>query len=174
MTLHPYFQPNSLTPTPLPYTNNNKQTNKQTKTPTRTRTTTCGRNTLSLTNCNFNLITWMRKLRGEAECVTIAGSKSVEAEWHSTTSFRDLACDFGFVTLAVRHWLYYILDGMDISANYSCYKAVGSIPLRLSFVFKKVVVCGRCLVTLSITSCRNIKMVLIAAHLNAGVILVTV
>ena len=28
----------------------------------------------------------------------------------------------------------------------------GSIPLRLSFLFRKVVVCGQCLVTLSITS----------------------
>ena len=34
------------------------------------------------------------------------------------------------------------------------------------------VVCGHCLVTLSITSYRNIKMALIAAHLNAGIILV--
>ena len=31
-------------------------------------------------------------------------------------------------------------------------KDLGSIPLRLSFLFKKVVVCGHCLVTLSITS----------------------
>ena len=51
-------------------------------------------------------------------------------------------------------------------------KDLGSIPLRLSFLFKKVVVCGHCLVTLSVTSCRNIKMALIAAHLNAGIILV--
>ena len=46
------------------------------------------------------------------------------------------------------------------------------MPLRLSFPVKKVVVCGHCLVTLSITSYRNIKMALIAAHLNAGIILV--
>ena len=32
-------------------------------------------------------------------------------------------------------------------------KDLGSIPLRLSFLFKKVVVCGHCLVTLSITFC---------------------
>ena len=51
-------------------------------------------------------------------------------------------------------------------------KDLGSIPLRLSFLFKKVVVCGHCLVTLSTTSYRNIKMALIAAHLNAEVILV--
>ena len=31
-------------------------------------------------------------------------------------------------------------------------KDLASIPLRLSFLFKKVVVCGHCLVTLSITS----------------------
>ena len=31
-------------------------------------------------------------------------------------------------------------------------KDLGSIPLRLPFLFKKVVVCGHCLVTLSITS----------------------
>ena len=31
-------------------------------------------------------------------------------------------------------------------------KDLGSIPLRLSFLFKKVAVCGHCLVTLSITS----------------------
>ena len=51
-------------------------------------------------------------------------------------------------------------------------KDLGSIPLRLSFLFKKIVVCVHCLVTLSITSYWNIKMALIAAHLNAKVILV--
>ena len=40
------------------------------------------------------------------------------------------------------------------------------------FSSKNVVVCGHCLVTLSITSYWNIKMALIAAHLNAEVILV--
>ena len=33
-------------------------------------------------------------------------------------------------------------------------------------------VCGHCLATLSLTINENIKMALIAAHLNAGVILV--
>ena len=47
----------------------------------------------------------------------------------------------------------------------------GLIPLRLSLLFKKVVVYGHCLVTLSITSYWNIKMALIAAHHNAGIIL---
>ena len=31
-------------------------------------------------------------------------------------------------------------------------KDLSSMPLQLSFLFKKVVVCGHCLVTLSITS----------------------
>ena len=48
-------------------------------------------------------------------------------------------------------------------------KGLASIPLRLSFLFTKVVLCGHCLVTLSLTI--N-KMAFIAAHLNAGVILV--
>ena len=47
-------------------------------------------------------------------------------------------------------------------------KDLGSIPLRLSFLFKKVVVCGYCPVPLSITSYWNIKMALVAAHLNAA------
>ena len=51
-------------------------------------------------------------------------------------------------------------------------KDLGWIPLRLPFLFKKVVLCGHCLVTLPITFYRNIKMALIAAHLNAGIILV--
>ena len=38
--------------------------------------------------------------------------------------------------------------------------------------YYQVVVCGHCLVTLSITCYWNIKMALIAAHLNAEVILV--
>ena len=36
----------------------------------------------------------------------------------------------------------------------------------LSFLLRKVVICGHCLVTLSITSYWNIKIALIAAHLN--------
>jgi len=43
-------------------------------------------------------------------------------------------------------------------------KDLGSIPLRLSFLFKKVVVCGHCPV--------KRKMALIATQLNAGIILV--
>ena len=52
-------------------------------------------------------------------------------------------------------------------------KGLGSIPLWLSFLFKKAVVCGHCLVTLSLTINETLKWLsLIAAHLNAGVILV--
>ena len=52
-----------------------------------------------------------------------------------------------------------------------CQKGLGSIPLWLSFLFRKVVTCGHCVVTLSLTI-NDIKMALIAAHLNAGVMLV--
>ena len=51
-------------------------------------------------------------------------------------------------------------------------KGLGSIPLRLSLLFKKVVVYGHCLVTLSLTINETFTMGLTAAHLNAGVILV--
>ena len=46
-------------------------------------------------------------------------------------------------------------------------KGFGSIPLSHSFLFKKVVVCGHCLVTLSLTINESIKVALTAAHLNA-------
>ena len=36
-------------------------------------------------------------------------------------------------------------------------KGFGTIPLRLSFLFKKVVVCGHCLVTLSLTIKDKLK-----------------
>ena len=36
-------------------------------------------------------------------------------------------------------------------------KDLGSIPLRLSFLLKKVVVCGQCLVTLSLTINETLK-----------------
>ena len=65
--------------------------------------------------------------------------------------------------------------GLAVRRSVGKRKDLGSMPLRRSFVFEKVVVCGHCLVTLSITSYRNIKMALIAADLNAGVaLLVTV
>ena len=51
-------------------------------------------------------------------------------------------------------------------------KGHGSIPLRLSLLFKKVVLCGYCLVTLSLTVNETLTMALTAVHLNAGVILV--
>ena len=36
-------------------------------------------------------------------------------------------------------------------------KGLGSILLRLSFLFEKVVVCGHCLVTLSLTINQTLK-----------------
>ena len=50
-------------------------------------------------------------------------------------------------------------------------KGHGSIPLRFYFLVKKFVVCGQRPVTLSFTINETL-MVLIAADLNAGVILV--
>ena len=47
-------------------------------------------------------------------------------------------------------------------------KDLGLNPLRLSLLFKKVVVCGHCLVTLSLT----INETLTAVRLNAGALLV--
>ena len=51
-------------------------------------------------------------------------------------------------------------------------KGLGSILLRLSFFFKKVVVCGQCLVTLSLTINETLKWLSLLPILNAGVILV--
>ena len=49
-------------------------------------------------------------------------------------------------------------------------KGLRSIPLRLSFLFEKVGVCGHRLVTLCLTIHRkHSNGALIAAHLNAGV-----
>ena len=42
--------------------------------------------------------------------------------------------------------------GLAVRRSAGKRKDLGSIPLRLSFLFRKVVVCGHCLVTLSITS----------------------
>ena len=53
-------------------------------------------------------------------------------------------------------------------------KGLGSIPLRLSLLFRKVVVCGHCLVALFITSYWNIKMALNAARLNVGGVILVV
>ena len=71
---------------------------------------------------------------------------------HIWTALRlKLVSRFG---LAVRRWTG---KQKDLSSN----------PLRLSFLFKKVVVCGHCLVTLSLA----INETRIAVHLNAGVLL---
>ena len=74
---------------------------------------------------------------------------------HTWTALRlKLVSRFG---LAVRFWAG---KQKDLSSNL----------LRLSFLFKKVVVCGHCLVTLSLT----INETLIAVHLNAGVLLAVI
>ena len=60
--------------------------------------------------------------------------------------------------------------GLAVRCEAGKQKSLGSIPLRLSLLFKKVVVCGHCLVSLSLTI-NEVKLALIAAYLNAGVIL---
>ena len=47
--------------------------------------------------------------------------------------------------------------GLAIRCKAGKQKCLGSIPLRLSFLFKKVVVCGHCLVTLSLTVNETLK-----------------
>ena len=44
-------------------------------------------------------------------------------------------------------------------------------PLRLTFLLKKIVIYGHCLVILPLHNERNIKMALIAAHLNSEIVL---
>ena len=52
-------------------------------------------------------------------------------------------------------------------------KGLGSISLRLSLLFIKLVVCGHCLVTLSLTVNETLKNGSHrCTHLNSGVILV--
>ena len=48
---------------------------------------------------------------------------------------------------------------LDVKQNFSMSKRkdLGSIPLRLPFLFKKVVVCGQCLVILSLTINETLK-----------------
>ena len=58
--------------------------------------------------------------------------------------------------------------GLAVRRQAGKQKDLGSTPLRLSFLFKEVVVCGHCLVTLSLTINETFKMAPIAAHLNAG------
>ena len=47
--------------------------------------------------------------------------------------------------------------GLAVRRDVGKRKDLGSIPLRLSFLFRKVVVCGHCPVTLSITSTETLK-----------------
>ena len=53
-------------------------------------------------------------------------------------------------------------------------KDLGSIPLRLSFLFKKVVVCGHCLVTLSLTINETLKWLSSLPILMHVILVVTV
>ena len=46
----------------------------------------------------------------------------------------------------------YVFEPVWPSGKAGKRKDLGSIPLRLTFLFEKVVVCGHCLVTLSSTS----------------------
>ena len=62
--------------------------------------------------------------------------------------------------------------GLAVRRSAGKQKDLVSIPLRLSFLLKRVVVCGHGLVTLSLTINEAFKVALIAAHLNAGIILV--
>ena len=53
-------------------------------------------------------------------------------------------------------------------------KDLGSIPLRLSFLFKKVVVCGHYLVTLSLTINETLKWLSSLPILMQVILVVTV
>ena len=47
--------------------------------------------------------------------------------------------------------------GLAVRRQAGKQKDLGSTPLRLSFLFKEVVVCGHCLVTLSLTINETLK-----------------
>ena len=47
--------------------------------------------------------------------------------------------------------------GLAVRRQAGKQKGLGSIPLRLSLLFRKVVVCGHCLVTLSLTINKTLK-----------------
>ena len=51
---------------------------------------------------------------------------------------------------------------------------LGSIPLRLSLLFRKAVVCAHCLVTVSLTTDETLKWLSFHDHRNPGVILVVI
>ena len=55
-------------------------------------------------------------------------------------------------SLKTWHSLYDMVSRFGLAVRLVKRKDLGSIPLRFSFLFKKVVVCGHCLVTLSFTS----------------------
>ena len=56
------------------------------------------------------------------------------------------------VSVDVKHHVYYIAKSELAVRLVSKWKGLGSIPLRLSFLLKKIVICGHCRVTWSITS----------------------
>ena len=66
--------------------------------------------------------------------------------------------------------------GMVVRRQAGKQKDLGSIPLQLSFLFKKVVVHQHCLVTVHhfLLIQWNIRMALITAHPDAGIILVVI
>ena len=70
----------------------------------------------------------------------------------------------------VRLWSIVSRFGLAVRRKAGKQKGLGSIPVRLSLLFKKVVVCGHCAI-LSLNE-WNLKLTLTAAHRNAGVILV--
>ena len=47
--------------------------------------------------------------------------------------------------------------GLAVRRQAGMQKGLGSIPLRLSFFFKKLVVCGHCLATMSLTINETLK-----------------
>ena len=63
--------------------------------------------------------------------------------------------------------------GLAVRRQAGKQRDLGSNPLRLSFISEKVVVCGHCLVTLSLTINETLKWLSSLPILNnAGVILV--
>ena len=58
--------------------------------------------------------------------------------------------------------------GLAVRRQAGKQKGLDSIPLQLSFPFKKVVVCGHCRVILSLINETLKWLSLITAHLNAG------
>ena len=67
--------------------------------------------------------------------------------------------------------------GLVVTRQAGKQKGLGSIPLRLSFLFKKAVVCGYCLVTLSLTMNKTLKWLsslplLIDCHVDINICII--